>query len=290
MIDSIDSPFIHAATTDNFQALVLDNSRKGPVLVNFWSRKAGPCLRQYPILDKLIHQFDGRMLLVNVDTEQDYQLAKQYSVTSVPTLKLFRNEKVLETLHGYHSETDLKRTLSQYVAKDSDQALADAINQYAQGNHQLAYKMISDAIISDPDNAQLPIALCKLLKHEGRYDDALKLLASLPSAMYSLKEIIALQDELSFLAIANTITDVENLIRQIEQGDNDPKSLQQLAAFYVLNKEYERAMQLLVRLMDVDQNFDSAYPRTAMLKIFDIVGREHQLVAQFRPALRRYTH
>lgn len=290
MIDSIDSPYIHSANADNFQALVLDNSNKGPVLVNFWSKKAGPCLRQYPILDKIIHQFNGRMLLVNIDTEIEYKVSKQYSITSVPTLKLFRNESVIETMHGYQSETDLSRVLSQYIAKDSDQALADAIAEYAQGNHNKAYQMITDAIVADPDNSQLPISLCKLLKHEQRYADALKLLVSLPAEMHKLKEIIALQDELSFLVIAEKIIDVEVLIETVNKNANDLLAKQQLSAFYVLNKEYADALQLLVDIMEIDKNYNDAYPRVAMLKIFNILGQEHELITQFRLSLRRYTH
>ncbi len=290
MIDSIDSPYIHAANADNFQALVLDNSNKGPVLVNFWSKKAGPCLRQYPILDKLIHQFNGRMLLVNVDTETEYKISKEYSITSVPTLKLFRDGNIIETLHGYQSETDLNRVLSQYVAKDSDQTLADAIAEYAQGNHAKAYQMITNAIVDDPDNSQLPISLCKLLKHEQRYTDALKLLASLPAEIHKLKEIIALQDELSFLVIAEKIIDVDTLIETVNNNTNDLQAMQQLSAFYVLNKEYADALQLLADILQVDKNYNGAYPRVAMLKIFNILGQDHELVTKFRSSLRCYTH
>jgi len=46
MIDTIESPYIHAAGDDNFQSLVLENSKADPVLVNFWTKNAGPCLRQ----------------------------------------------------------------------------------------------------------------------------------------------------------------------------------------------------------------------------------------------------
>lgn len=113
MIESIESPFIDAENFENFQSLVIENSNKGPVLVNFWSKKASPCLRQYPILDKLVHKFDGRLLLINVDTESDYKISKQYSIISVPTLKLFRDEKIVETMHGYQPETDLNRVLLQ---------------------------------------------------------------------------------------------------------------------------------------------------------------------------------
>lgn len=67
MIDSVNSPYIHAANAANFRALMLDYSQRGPVLVNFWSRKAGLCLRQYPLLDKTIHDYAGRVFLINID-------------------------------------------------------------------------------------------------------------------------------------------------------------------------------------------------------------------------------
>lgn len=290
MIESIDSKYIFAANADNFKTLVLENSVKGPVLVNFWSKKAGPCLRQYPVLDKIIHQYDGRLLLINIDTEVEFNITKEYSITSVPTLKLFRDEKVVETMHGYQSGTDLERTLQKYIARDSDQALADAIAQYSQGNHTQAYKMISDAIISDPENANLPIALVKLLKHEQRFDEAMQFLAALPESIKAVNEITMLQDELSFLTIANTITDVDMLIRQVEAKTDNPFLLQQLSAFYILNKEYLAACHLLVEMMELDKHFDNSYPRTAMLKVFNILGQGHELVTQFRPLLRCYAH
>ena len=83
MIETVNSPYIHTATSDNFKALVLDNSDKGPVLVNFWSRKAGPCLRLYPILDKLVHYYKGRLLLVNIDIESEFVVTKEYGIASV---------------------------------------------------------------------------------------------------------------------------------------------------------------------------------------------------------------
>ena len=177
MIDAINSPYIHAANSENFSALVLDNSDKGPVLVNFWSRKAGPSLRQYPILDKLIHHYGGRLLLVNVDTEEEFIFTKEYAVTSVPMLKLFRHGQVVETWRGYQAETDLRKVLDLYVARDSDQVLAEVVRRYTEGHTSEAYATLTKAIIDDPVNPRLPIAMCKLLKHEQRYAEALKLIA-----------------------------------------------------------------------------------------------------------------
>ena len=75
MIDTIDSPYIQAATADDFQSLVLENSKVGPVLANFWSKKAGPCLRQYPILDTLVAKYQGKFLLINIDTNREIKIS-----------------------------------------------------------------------------------------------------------------------------------------------------------------------------------------------------------------------
>ncbi len=290
MIETIDSPYIHAGSAANFAALVLENSNQGPVLVNFWSRKAGPCLRQYPVLDKLIHGYDGRLLLVNVDADAEVKVTGEYGIASLPTLKLFRREKVVETLHGYQSEAELINRLNQYVARDSDQLLADAISKYSRGDQRQAYASISDAIIKDPANPRLPVALCKLLKHERRYSEALTFLASLPQEISSMSEVNALRDELGFMLIADNITDVEALIEQVEREPGDLHAKLELSAFYVLNGEFEPALQLLVDIMEIEQGYHDNYAQKSMLKIFNTLGNDHELVKQFRQNLRRYTH
>jgi putative thioredoxin len=147
MIETVNSPYIHAATSDGFKALVLENSEKGPVPVDFWSRKAGPSLRLYPILDKLVHQYKGRVLLVNMDVDNEFIVTKEYGIASVPTLKLFRHGQVVETLYGYQSENDLTKVLDRYVVRDSELTLARALQAYTQGQQAQAYEMITDAIV-----------------------------------------------------------------------------------------------------------------------------------------------
>ncbi|HHO59295.1 MAG TPA: co-chaperone YbbN, partial [Thiotrichales bacterium] len=95
------SRFIIEATQDNFNEAVLSNSHKGPVLVNYWADNAGPCLRLWPVLEKLANDYAGQFLLVNVDTNDQRQLAQEYGVNSVPTVKLFVNGEVVEQVHGY---------------------------------------------------------------------------------------------------------------------------------------------------------------------------------------------
>ena len=290
MIDSVDSPYILAANTDNFQQLVLDNSKKGPVLVNFWSKKAGPCLRQYPILDKIIHHYDGLALLVNVDTETEIALTSDYGITSVPTLKLFRDGQVVETLHGYQSETELLSVLDKYVARDSDQVLVDAIHQYTEGNATKAYQMIADAIAQDPINPRLPLTMCKLLKHEQRYEEAMKLIDSLPDHLRNDREITQLYDLLSYYQEADTSQNISRLAEQVISSPGDIEAKKQLSIHYVITEQYEKALQQLVEIMELDAAFRDNYAQKSMLKVFNIVGTDSDLASKFRPNLKRYIH
>lgn len=290
MIDTIASPYIHAATADTFQSLVLENSKTGPVLVNFWSKKAGPCLRQYPILDALVAKYQGKFLLINIDTAQEIKISREYGITSVPTLKLFRNEKVQASLHGYQNETDLTLMLDPYVSRDSDKVLASAIKEYATGNYNEAYEIITGEIINDPENPRLPVALCKLLVHEKRYSDAINLLNSVPPDIGKNPDIILLQNQLDFLVIANQISDVDALIEHEKTGTDDLDTKIQLCSYYAANKQYKEGLQVLAKIIEVDPKYKDDYARSAMLKIFNILGQGHELITEYRPLLNRYKH
>ncbi len=290
MIETVHSPYIHEGITNNFKSLVLENSHSGPVLVNFWSRKAGPCLRQYPILDKLIHHYAGRLLLVNVDTENEFVFTKQYGIASVPTLKLFRFGKVVETLHGYQSEEDLKKVLNLHVARASDNILAEAIRRYGAGKSSEAFEMIANAIVEDPINPRLPAAMCKLLKHEERYQEAIQLINALPENIGNNREIVQLGALLGFYVDANGVNDFKTLADHTKACPDDMEAHKQLSAFYVIHQLYEKALQQLENMMELDKKYDDNYAQKAMLNIFKLLGEDHPLVAQYRPALKRYVH
>ncbi len=288
--DTLDSAHIHSAQAKNFAAMVLENSHAGPVLVNFWSEKAGPCLRQYPILDKLIYHYSGRLLLVNVDADSEVRITKEYGISSVPTLKLFRHGQIIESLHGYQSEADLQKMLDQHVSQESDNALAQAIKRYAEGEHAQAYEMIAEAIVSDPVNPRLPLALCKLLKHEGRYQEAISLISNLPPDIARNRELVELQNQLEFFSIAASVSDSDTLEQRAAESADDLELKKQLSSYYVVQQNYARALATLAEIIEIERDFDEEYARKAMLKIFSLLATDDELIGQYRPLLRQYKH
>jgi len=83
-----ESKHIIDATPDNFAELVMGNSMRGPVMVNFWSAKAGPCIKLWPLLEKLAAEYSGKFLLINFNTDKYFSFAKnELAVARVPNQK-----------------------------------------------------------------------------------------------------------------------------------------------------------------------------------------------------------
>jgi putative thioredoxin len=290
MIESIDSPYILSANSNNFQQVVLENSKQGPVLVNFCSKQAVPCLHQYPILDQIIHHYDGRALLVNVDADTEATITTEYSIASVPTLMLFRNEAVVETMNGFQSAEEIMRVMEQYVARDSDMKLIEAIRAFTEGKATDAYEMIAKAIVDDPVNPRLPLTMCKLLKHEERYPEALKLIESLPEDIRSNKEIMQFHDLLSICNEADTSQNISSLAEQVISSPKNIEAKQQLSVHYIIEEQFEKALQQLSEMMEIDANYRDNYAQKSMIKVFNIIGSDSDLASRFKPNLKRFAH
>lgn len=71
------SRFVFDVTADNFRTLVLQNSDRGPVLVNYWSPRAGPCFVLMPRLVRLCTEYNGRFLLAMLNTDELGPLARE---------------------------------------------------------------------------------------------------------------------------------------------------------------------------------------------------------------------
>ncbi|VAW96528.1 hypothetical protein MNBD_GAMMA22-1754 [hydrothermal vent metagenome] len=290
MIETIESELIHDANEKNFSELVIGNSNLGPVLANFWSRTAGPCLRQYPVLDKLVHNYQGRLLLVNIDTEKELVISKKFSVVSVPTLKLFRFGEVVNTFHGYQIESELKKIIDKLVVRNSDSKIERAMHEYTAGNLDKAYQILSDAIIEDQINPRLPLTVCKLLKHQKRDIEAFNLLESLPTELKNDAEIQQLHIQLFFSSILASVDDIKVFHDEFKNNKDNLLMIKQMVAYFVVDKKYEQALLLIEKIIKLEFNYDNNFARSAMLHIFTLLGEDHNVIKKFRPLLLKYTH
>jgi thioredoxin 1 len=101
-------------TADNFQHEVLNSTI--PVLVDFWSPTCAPCRRIAPLIDELAAEADGRFRVGKVNAWEEQNLAARYRITAVPTLLVFKDGEVVNSLVGYQDKRRLLQALSVAVA------------------------------------------------------------------------------------------------------------------------------------------------------------------------------
>jgi len=279
------SPYIFDATPQTFDSLVLGNSIRGPVLVNYWAAKAAPCFLLMPRLIKLSTDYQGKFLLVMLNTDQFGRFAKNQSVNSVPTVRVFYKEKAVDSIHGAHSDTEFRKIIDRYVVRDSDRLHLDAVAAYQHGETQNAFTLFEKAHTDDPNNTRLTVDHAKFLVREQRYAEAGLLLASLPESERGLAEIVCLGGFVSFNQIAQHAPNAETLAATLAAHPENNLARYQLSALKLLAGETEAALACLLEIMRREPGFDSGNAKQNILAIFQTIGHGDELVKRYRALL-----
>ena len=284
------SPYVFDATAENFPTLVVENSRRGLVLVHFWTPKAGPCLVLMPRLVKLATEYAGRFLLVMLNTDELGALARRIGVTSVPTVKFFRHGEVIHTIHGAEPDSSFHQALRQFIADDAERAYNQGLAAWQAGNLELARQLLAEAALDSPDNADIPRDLAKILWAAGEQEQALNLLRSLPAALKLRPEIDALFCHLLLARTAQTAPEIASLQDLLKVEPDNLAARFQLAARLLGADEVERALEELLEIVTRDHAWQGGQAHRSLLHLLDWLGPDHALVPRFRQALASTLH
>lgn len=279
------SPHVFDATAENFNRLVLENSHKGPVLVHFWTPKAGPCFILMPRLVKLAAEYDGKFLLVMLNADDLPELARRFSVNSVPTVKFFWRGDVAHTIHGADPDSSFREVLDRFIAGDANRAHALGVAAWQAGNIQQARMLLANAAMAEPENLAIPRDLAKLLWTEGDGEQALNLLDSLPPEARQEHDIARLHAHLSLAETARLAPPLAELDAQLARHANDLDVHYQRAAVLLASDDLAGAMDALLLIARTDRNFRHDIGRMSLLALFDWLGNAHPLTRQYRQAL-----
>ena len=93
----------------SFETEVVKSDR--PVLVDFWAPWCGPCRMLSPLVDELSKEYEGKIKVGKLNTDDNTQVATRYRISAIPTLLFFKSGKVVDQLVGVHPKPEIKKRL-----------------------------------------------------------------------------------------------------------------------------------------------------------------------------------
>ncbi|HEX9260579.1 MAG TPA: thioredoxin [Acidimicrobiales bacterium] len=160
-------------TDATFQAEVIDRSRDVPVVVDLWAPWCGPCKTLGPILEKVVAEAAGQVVLAKVDIDENPQIAAAFGVQSIPMVIAIRDGQPVDGFMGAYPEHVVREFVSTLLPTDDQKTIAALL---AAGDEA----SLRQALTLDPGNPDVVISLAELLVQQGQPDEALALLARIP--------------------------------------------------------------------------------------------------------------
>jgi thioredoxin 1 len=103
-------------TDENFETDVLKSDV--PVLVDFWAPWCGPCKMIAPIVEEIAGEYDGKLKVGKLNTDDNQQVAAKYGIMSIPTLMIFHGGEVSERIVGAQPKKAITDKIDVVLAKN----------------------------------------------------------------------------------------------------------------------------------------------------------------------------
>jgi putative thioredoxin len=264
----------------DFPQQVLEESRRRPVVVDFWAPWCGPCKVLKPILEKLAAEYGGKFLLAKINSDENQALAARYGVRGIPSVKAFIDGEPVDEFSGALPEPEVRAFLDRLIPSPVDELRQRARDARVAGDLPGALQLLADASKLEPPHVGVRLDAAEIMLDLDELDEARRLVEGV--ADDADPRVAQLKARLQFMSAAGE--DESALSARVSANENDLDARLKLANLLVAAGRYEAGMEQLLEIVRRDRNFGDDVGRKTLLSVFDLLGGG-EVVSRYRRLL-----
>ncbi|WP_374829313.1 thioredoxin [Paenochrobactrum pullorum] len=268
---------IKDTTTAGFQADVIAESRKQPVLVDFWAPWCGPCKQLTPVIEAAVKKAAGAVKLVKMNIDDHPSIAGQLGVQSIPAVIAFVDGQPVDGFMGAQPESKINEFIAKISGPSAQEtALAEALETAetlrSEGDFAQSAQVYSAILQQMPDNLPALAGLATCMVDAGELDKAREILEAIPEDQKSDPAVEKVVKRIELAEQVATLGDPEQLKARLIADPNDHQARFDLAKIYDAQGLRDAAADELLAIMKADREWEDDGARKQLVQFFELWG------------------
>ena len=280
---------IKDTTTQAFVKDVIEESKRQPVLVDFWAPWCGPCKQLTPMLEKTVKAAKGKVKLVKMNIDDHPAIPGQLGIQSIPAVIAFVNGQPADGFMGALPESQvvafLERLTKDRIGGEAKDLLKAADTALAEGDAAGAAELYAQLLAEDSANVPALAGLVRSYVETGALDQAKQTLALVPEGKANDAALAAARAALELAEQAKTLGPVAELEQKVAANPLDHQARFDLAL--ALNGKGQRhdALEHLISIVKRDRKWNDDGARKQLVQFFDAWGPTDEATIEGRKRL-----
>jgi putative thioredoxin len=276
-------------TTQAFVKDVIEESKRQPVLVDFWAPWCGPCKQLGPVLEKAVRAAKGKVKLVKMNIDDHPAIPGQMGIQSIPAVIAFVNGQPADGFMGALPESQvvafLERLTKDSIGGEAKDLLKAADTALAEGDAAGAAEIYAQLLAEDNANVPALAGLTRCYVETGALDQARQTLAMVPEAKQNDAAVAAARAALEIAEQAKTLGPLTELEQKVAANPLDHQARFDLALALSGKGRRADALEELIAIVKRDRKWNDDGARKQLVQFFDAWGPTDEATIEGRKRL-----